>query len=74
MKKLALLFLILIPGLIRSQTMSEIKSTVSFIYIKDSLGNPIPNGTCFFYGHQVDYRFHTDLFILNYGKACFEKK
>lgn len=41
---------ILFPGLIISQTMSEIKSAVSFIYVKDSLGKIIPNGTCFFMG------------------------
>lgn len=30
--------------------MSDIKSAVSFVYVKDSLGNPVPNGTCFFVG------------------------
>ena len=34
----------------QAQLMSEIKSAVSFIYVKDSLGNPVPNGTCFFVG------------------------
>jgi len=50
MKKFLLLFLACFPGFIKSQSMSEIKSAVSFIYIKDSLGNLIPNGTCFFIG------------------------
>jgi len=48
MKKFLFLFLAFVPGFIKSQSMSEIKSAVSFVYVKDSLGNPIPNGTCFF--------------------------
>lgn len=47
MKKVLALF-ILIPLLSKAQFMSEVKSAVSFIYIQDSSGNPIPNGTCFF--------------------------
>jgi hypothetical protein len=49
MKK-CILLLLLIPALVKAQYMAEVKSAVSFIYIQDSLGNPIPNGTCFFIG------------------------
>jgi hypothetical protein len=28
--------------------MAEVKSAVSFIYTQDSVGNPVPDGTCFF--------------------------
>lgn len=50
MKSVLIIFLVLISGLVMPQSMSEIKSTISFIYVKDSLGNRIPNGTCFFVG------------------------
>jgi hypothetical protein len=70
MKKL-LLFIAFIPGLIKSQSMSEIKSTVSFIYVKDSVGDIIPNGTGFFVGirsktntsRSYPYFFKDPLFI-----------
>lgn len=33
---------------LKAQFISEIKSAVSFIYVEDSLGNKVANGTCFF--------------------------
>lgn len=48
MKKLSLLLTLFISMHSYAQLMKEIKSAVSFIYVKDSLGNPVPNGTCFF--------------------------
>jgi len=44
------LVLLLLPFFTFGQTMADIKSVVSFIYVKDSLGNLFPNGTCFFIG------------------------
>ena len=51
MKKTFLLIAILVWTIYsKAQLMSEIKFAVSFIYVKDSVGNPVPNGTCFFVG------------------------
>jgi hypothetical protein len=49
MKKI-FFYLFIIPIFCKGQSMSDIKSAVSFVYVKDSLGNPVPNGTCFFVG------------------------
>ena len=49
MKKI-FFYLFIIPIFCKGQSMSTIKSAVSFVYIKDSLGNLVPNGTCFFVG------------------------
>jgi hypothetical protein len=48
MKYALLLGCLLFSFAAESQKISEIRSVVAFIYVKDSLGMPIPNGTCFF--------------------------
>lgn len=57
-----LVILFLFPLLCFGQTMADIKSAVSFIYVNDSLGNPVPNGTCFFIG----IRAHKDSLTFPY--------
>ena len=47
MKKI-LFLLFIVPIIVKGQSMSDIKSAVSFVYVKDSLSNLVPNGTCFF--------------------------
>ena len=44
---------LLISSLTNAQTLSDTKNSVAFIYIKDSLGNFLPNGTCFIIGKKV---------------------
>ncbi|OQP59249.1 hypothetical protein A3860_37995 [Niastella vici] len=53
MKNLILLML-LVPITSKPQTMKDFRSTISFIYIEDSLHNPIPNGTSFAVGIPSD--------------------
>lgn len=48
-KILLFLFLVSFKSLL-SQSIPEIKTVASFIYVKDSLGKMLPNGTCFFVG------------------------
>lgn len=50
MKRIFKLLILSVPFSLKAQNMTEVKSAVSFIYIQDSLGNRIPNGTCFFVG------------------------
>ena len=52
MRILLLLFLAL-PVLTVGQSLGDFKNATAFIYAKDSLGNPVPNGTCFIIGSKV---------------------
>lgn len=48
-----LIFISLFPTLLFGQTLASFKNATAFIYAKDSVGNPIPNGTCFIIGQKV---------------------
>lgn len=52
MKKVFIILSILSLAIVKvqSQSISEIKSVTSFIYVKDTSSNWVPNGTCFFVG------------------------
>ncbi len=47
------LIIFLFPTLLFGQTFASFKNATAFIYAKDSVGNPIPNGTCFIIGQKV---------------------
>jgi hypothetical protein len=50
-----LLFLILFiyPSLLIAQSLASFKNATAFVYAKDSLGKPVPNGTCFIIGKKL---------------------
>ena len=48
--KIIFLFLAWLPLASKAQNVGQFKEATAFIYAKDSLGNPVPNGTCFIIG------------------------
>lgn len=56
------LALVIFPVTLFGQTISTIKDATAFVYIKDSLGNRVPNGTCFLIAKYVAHdttKFYT---------------
>jgi hypothetical protein len=43
----------LFPLFTIGQDLEDFKKPIAFIYAKDSLGNPVPNGTCFIIGKKI---------------------
>jgi len=50
MKKKVMFFAIAFSASLNAQSISDVKEAVSFIYVEDSIGTLVPNGTCFFLG------------------------